>query len=305
MTLRSLLGIALFSLAGCSSLPSPDGSEAGGQQDGGYLNIETLTGLSSKVVETSGLALHAGRIWTINDSGNGPWLYELDEYQGEVVKRVRVADAVNIDWESMAADERYLYVADCGNNSGRREWLQLYRINWQQLLNVSESEPVASQYVEFSLADPGPVQGVHKHDNDCEAVTVVGSELWLFIKGWLTGTTRLYKMRTDIDNQAPVSTETWPVQGLITAADYSADRKELVLLGYTLGRFSSDTFLWRVPVVEGQPDWSAARYHDLWPSGQWEGIAWRGDELLLTREKSILGEARLGRIQLAPRSRQN
>lgn len=297
MMLRGLLGLVLLSLAGCSSLSSTDGNEAG------YLKIETVTSLSSKVVETSGLALREKRIWTINDSGNGPWLYELDEYQGAVVNRIRVADAVNIDWESMAEDERYLYIADCGNNSGKRRWLQLYRIGWQQLLNIKASEPVASDYIEFSLADPGPVQGLHKHDNDCEAVTRVDDELWLFTKGWLTGTTRLYKMSVDQEDQALISSETWPVQGLITAADYSAERHELALLGYTLGRFASDTFLWRVPVVDGRPDWPASQHHNLWPAGQWEGIAWRGDELLLTREKSILGEARLGRIQLAPLSR--
>ncbi|TCK09411.1 hypothetical protein [Marinobacterium mangrovicola] len=297
MMLRGLLGLVLLSLAGCSSLSSTDVNEAG------YLKIETVTSLSSKVVETSGLALRKKRIWTINDSGNGPWLYELDEYQGAVVNRIRVADAVNIDWESMAEDERYLYIADCGNNSGKRRWLQLYRIGWQQLLNIKASEPVASDYIEFSLADPGPVKGLHKHDNDCEAVTRVDDELWLFTKGWLTGTTRLYKMSVDQEDQSLISSETWPVQGLITAAAYSAERHELALLGYTLRRFTSDTFLWRVPVVNGRPDWPAAQHHTLWPAGQWEGIAWRGDELLLTREKSILGEARLGRIQLAPLSR--
>lgn len=297
--LRVLLGLALVSLAGCSSLSSQDGNEAG------YLKVDTLASLNSKVQETSGLALRDGRIWTINDSGNGPWLYELGEQQGEVLNRVRVDGAANIDWESMASDEQYLYIADCGNNSGKRQWLELYRVSWQQLLGIKDSASVASEYIEFSLADPGPVQGVHKHDNDCEAVTRVGDELWLFTKGWLTGTSRLYKLSTDTDDQALLASETWPVQGLITAADYSAPRNELVLLGYTLGRFTSDTFLWRVPIEQGRADWSAARYYDLWPSGQWEGIAWRGDELLLTREKSILGEARLGRIRMAPLSRQN
>ncbi|WP_432694940.1 hypothetical protein ACQUQP_10275 [Marinobacterium sp. YM272] len=291
MLLRGLLLSALVSLTGCSLLP-PAGA-------GGYLEIETLAPLDPRLNESSGLALHDGRIWTINDSGNGPWLFEFDR-QGQVLERTRVSAAVNIDWESLASDHRDLFVADCGNNTGRREWLQLYRIAWSELLDGADDAPVASDYIEFRLADAKAGKGTHAHDNDCEAVTWVEDRFWLFTKGWQSGDTRLYQLDPGADEQQLAAVATWPVSGLVTGADYSSDRQELVLLGYTLGQLSSDTFIWIVPVAAGRADWSGAQRHRLWPSGQWEGIAWQGNELLLTREKSILGEARLGRVRLDP-----
>ncbi|MBV1786576.1 hypothetical protein KQ940_00730 [Marinobacterium sp. D7] len=289
MLRRVLSLVSMLVLGGCSALPAADGQ--------GYLEVETLGAISNEIGESSALALNKGRIWTLNDSGNGSWLYRLDA-QGQVERRVRLAGAVNTDWESMASDDERLIVADCGNNSGRREWLQLYSVGWQQLNDAPEGRDVEARSVEFQLADPTPVAGPQAHDNDCEAITTVEGELWLLTKGWASSTSRLYRLDISRDRQSVEADEIWPVSGLVTGMDYSARRKELVVLGYTRGRLHSDTFIWRVPVQGRTPDWSAATRYILWPSGQWEAVVWHGDDLLLTSENSLLGEARLGRVRI-------
>ncbi len=290
MLARGLAAGLFVLLAGCSMAPVP---EHGGSARG-YLEVETLAPLDRAVSETSGLAVHEGRLWTLNDSGNGPYLYALAG--GRVTDRVRVGNAVNIDWESMAQDEQYLYVADCGNNSGRRQWFQLYRIAWSDLLAARDE--VDSTHIEFRLADPSVRNGHQDHDNDCEAIARVGGDIWLLTKGWASGRSRLYRLDPSLPQQSVTAVAEWPVQGLITALDYSPQRQQLALLGYTLGRFSSEAFIWLVPVRDGEPRWAGARRHTLWPSGQWEAVLWQGDELLLTRESSLLGAARIGRVRM-------
>ncbi|KEA63856.1 hypothetical protein ADIMK_1983 [Marinobacterium lacunae] len=289
MVYRSLAVSAILLLTGCAALP--------GAGHEGYLSVETLGFLGEPIVETSGLALDGESIWTLNDSGNGPWVYKLSP-TGNLEKRVRLEGGVNIDWESMAADESSLFVADCGNNSGRREWLELYTVSWDALRRAAGESEVPASRIEFRLSDAAPVLGAHAHDNDCEAIAAVDGKIWMLTKGWQSSTSRLYTIVPDMDGQSVVSQETWPVEGLTTGMDYSPRRNELVVLGYTYGRLNSDTFIWRVPVSQGRPKWVEARRYMLWPSGQWEAIAWRGDDLLLTRESSLLGEARLGLVRL-------
>lgn len=196
----------------------------------------------------------------------------------------------------MAQDEQYLYVADCGNNRGERLEFQLYSIRWSDL--VSATERVASERIHFRLADRRAGSGYRQHDNDCEAIARVGDGIWLLTKGWASGHSRLYQLDLHSREQQLQTLAEWPVGGLVTAMDYSARRQELAVLGYTLGRFSSETFLWRIPVRKGKPQWEEAVRDRLWPSGQWEAVLWQGDDLLLTRESSLLGAARLGRVRL-------
>ena len=84
--------------------------------------------LPDEVDENSGLAYLNGKLWTINDSGGLPVLYALDTTNGQIVQRIAIANAVNIDWESLADDDQYIYIGDFGNNSGNRDDLSIYRV---------------------------------------------------------------------------------------------------------------------------------------------------------------------------------
>lgn len=127
--------------------------------------------------EASGVAASRGTpgvFWAHNDSGD-PVIYALDS-GGAVKGRVRVTGASVDDWEDIAVGRcpqgSCVYVADIGDNSGRREHVTLYR--------VAEPRPddAATNPVEaFQAAYP---DGPH----DAEALFVAGDgDIFLITKG--------------------------------------------------------------------------------------------------------------------------
>jgi len=89
--------------------------------------------------EASGVAVsrrHAGRFWTTNDSGDGPYLY-LADTTGALLATVEVRGARAVDWESLALGpcipaawrgRTCLYVADTGDNDERRAGVVVYAV---------------------------------------------------------------------------------------------------------------------------------------------------------------------------------
>src|SRR6266850_1911276 len=74
-----------------------------------------------------------GMYWTHNDSGDGPFIYALDD-RGHSRGVWRVNGAVAYDWEDIAAGPgpmpgtSYLYIGDIGDNGGRRPQIIVYRV---------------------------------------------------------------------------------------------------------------------------------------------------------------------------------
>jgi hypothetical protein len=81
-----------------------------------------------------------GVYWTLNDSGNPPIVFAVDE-QGRARGTFQVDKAENVDWEALQVGPgrdggSALYVGDIGDNDGRRRELAIYR--------VPEPEPAAA-----------------------------------------------------------------------------------------------------------------------------------------------------------------
>ncbi|TVQ68467.1 MAG: hypothetical protein EA373_10655 [Oceanospirillales bacterium] len=262
------------------------------------LRVERIANLPDEVNESSGLAMRKGRLWTHNDSGHDAILYELSESGDKVLRRVHPLNSVNEDWEALAQDDQTLYIADCGNNLGDRIWMQIYKVAWQDLDQSRDQGVVPSERLSVRLADTRPERNRHAHNNDCEALTVVGDELWLFTKNWQDHNTRLYRINKEAPVQQLVTSGEFPARGLITGADFDPASQRLALIGYRLGFMNVSAFIWIVPVVDNAPDWDQASYHSINPVGQWEAILWHEGNLLVSRESSVLGRAQLGRIVL-------
>lgn len=260
--------------------------------------VERLATLPDEVSESSGLAYRKGHLWTHNDSGHDAMIFELTESGDAIRRHVHPLNSENEDWEAMAQDEDTLYIADCGNNMGDRIWMQIYKVAWQDLDVTRHQGVVASESLRFRLADTRPARQRHAHNNDCEALTVVDDELWLFTKNWQNNRTRLYRVDKNAPVQQLTSSGEYPAEGLITGADYDPMSQRLALIGYRLGFLSATAFIWIIPVKEGNPDWEQGSRHSITPVGQWEAILWYQGDLLVTRETSVLGRAQLGIIRL-------
>ena len=127
--------------------------------------------------EGSGIAASRrtpGVFWAHNDSGD-PVLFALDR-RGSVTGRVRVTGARVDDWEDVAvgpcAEKSCLYIADIGDNSGRRKTITLYR--------VPEPAPADGATAPADVFHAAYPDGAH----DAEALFVTpDSEVFIITKG--------------------------------------------------------------------------------------------------------------------------
>ncbi len=188
--------------------------------------------LPEEVRETSGLFFHNGRLWTHNDSGGKPILFALDTTSFEVVQRITLSHAKNKDWEDVCTDGENVYVGDFGNNKGKRKNLRIYTFPLSALPAEGDAT-VDVDSITFCFGDQTIF--VHKkqeHDYDCETMFATEDCIYLFSKGWATGTTRMYRLpKTPGDYVAEV-VNGFDSQGLLTGADYDRENHILVLVGY-------------------------------------------------------------------------
>ena len=313
-----VLWLGLFSLNGCS-LPSLWSDEAPvvealveptvttAAADAMPVSVLTdqqvqfsvLASLPSDIGETSGLAMRYGKLWTINDSGDGAFLYKLNLSHQFIETKLKVTNAVNHDWESLAQDDTYLYIADCGNNDGKRDKFQIYQVPWHEIDIAANGSRLSSERINVMLAGQNTRLAAYEHNYDCEAITVVDGKLWLFSKNWQDQQTQLYAVELGVSPQLLTAKQTLPVQGLITAADYHPPSGQLALLGYSKQRLFGHAFVWVFDVVGGEVDMANAKYYELPDYAQWEGLIWQNDKtLLLSAESSPLGSASLAELVL-------
>ena len=188
--------------------------------------------LPEEVKETSGLFFHNGRLWTHNDSGGKPILYGLDTTTFEVVQTITLANAKNKDWEDVCTDGENVYVGDFGNNKGKRKNLRIYTFPLRDIPkegNVS----ITVDSIRFSFGDQTEFKHEkQQHDYDCEAMFATNDALYLFSKGWATGTTRLYRLSKTPGTQVAEVVNGFDSQGLITGADYDRENGILAIVGY-------------------------------------------------------------------------
>ena len=122
----------LVPLVGLLALLAAPGAAAGAH---GLIPTPIATLANPAVRESSGLAVSPSRpgvLWTLNDSGDGPFLFATDA-TGADLGTFRVAGAANDDWEDLASGwlpdgTPVLYVADTGDNLRSREFAVVYRL---------------------------------------------------------------------------------------------------------------------------------------------------------------------------------
>lgn len=207
-------------------------------QEEGYVGYTPLFApefkaeLPLEVNETSGLFFHNGRLWTHNDSGGRPILYGMDTTTFEVVQRIILTNAKNKDWEDICTDGENVYVGDFGNNKGKRKNLRIFIFPLSAIPSEGDANLTVDS-IRFSFGDQISFDHKkHEHDYDCEAMFATDEYLYLFSKGWATGTTRLYRLAKTPGTQVAEVVNGFDSQGLITGADYDRENHILVIVGY-------------------------------------------------------------------------
>jgi hypothetical protein len=188
--------------------------------------------LDRELKETSGLVFWRDALWTHNDSGNDPVIYKVDTSSGEIIQRIRIEGADNVDWEDITQDEGFIYVGDFGNNKGNRKDLKLYRINKDRIPATGDAE-VRAEVIHFYFSDQETFEEQNRTNNyDCESVVSLGDHLYLFSKNWINQYTRLYKLPKEPGSYSAEYQATFKADGLITGAGLNPQGNRLIFIGY-------------------------------------------------------------------------
>lgn len=190
-----------------------------------------------KLKEISGIEYDKRqRLWAINDGGNKPRLYQVDD-EGKIVRSIKIENAKNLDWEDMTQDNfGHFFIGDFGNNDNDREWLTIYKI--ENPIDIkgdsTRAEIIKFTYPGLSAANPGI-----NEKNDIEAFVYYKQALYLFTKNReepFNGITKLYRIGDHAANfkaqhVSDFSTCTFLKQLCwVTSAALSPNREKLVLL---------------------------------------------------------------------------
>ncbi len=267
----------------------------------GQERLETIAELSSELQEISGIIKGQDDTYlAINDSGNSSEIFVLNE-KGEIIKRVRVVNAENNDWEAITKDQNgFVYVGDIGNNRNNREDLVIYKIRTADIYNGNE---VFASKIGIIYKDQKefPPYGSQKN-YDAEAIVVRYDRIYLFTKNRTnpySGYTYMYKIPNRVGKHIVTRYDSLYMgdalaQSWITDATLSRDLRHLVLLTHDrlwlISDFNRDQFL------KG-----FVQEIELNSFTQKESVCFKNDSVLvLADEESDLSTGELYEINVAP-----
>ncbi len=257
-----------------------------------------LCNLNGSIEESSGLLYLNGKIITHNDSGDGPFLYEIDSLTGMVSRTVFIENAVHTDWEDLAYDDTYIYIGDFGNNNGNRTDLRIYRCSISDYFS-SLNDTISADTINFSYSDQTDFTSNQFNTNyDTEAFVAIGDSLTIFTKNWIDSKTNIYSLSNLPGTHSAVKIDSIDSQGLIGGASFDSNSNQIILCGYatinpfilTIDQYTSPNF------SSGQIN----RYDiTLNGSSQLEGISSiSASQHYLTTELNFTGSSKLHRLSL-------
>ena len=185
--------------------------------------------LPKVINETSGLEILNEVFITHNDSGGEPSLYFFN-LNGEIINSVKLDEEsfwqiYNIDWEDVAADEDYIFIADTGNNFGNRDNLNIIKVKTN---DFSIDDKIDVAYKDQEIFIPRP-----KHKYDAEALFLIEDKIAVLSKDRSNLFTDLYLIdKESSSRQVLESKVTYDVNSLITGGDYNEELRLLALVSY-------------------------------------------------------------------------
>lgn len=202
-------------------------------------NFSTITSLPKKLKEASACEISkvSPLVWTIEDNHNDNVLFGFNE-KGELVKKIRITNVENNDWEDLTSDdEGNIYIGDFGNNDNERQNLAIYKINASDL---GKDEAKAESIVQFYYPEQTEFPPKKKDRiYDVESFFIHNNKFYLFTKNRSSkfdGTTVLYEVENNPAKKLPakkigsfVTCEQFN-HCAVTSADISPDKSKVAIL---------------------------------------------------------------------------
>jgi hypothetical protein len=203
------------------------------------LDIVKINALPQTIIETSGLVFYQKKyLITHNDGGNKSQLFVLDTL-GNLIKKIKLVDTKNKDWEDLTQDEKgNLYLGDFGNNYNKRKKFQIYIIK-KGFIYEDEIEP---EKISFWYEDQENFPPKKENLNfDCEAFFYKDGFLYLLTKCRsipFTGMSKVYRIpakkgkhKAKLIGEFQFCDIAWQFCS-VTAADYDKESNTLTVLTY-------------------------------------------------------------------------
>ena len=179
--------------------------------------------LSKKLDETSGLEIINKQLVTINDSGNDPLLFYINE-SGNILDERKLNCCKNNDWESLAADSDYVYIADFGNNYDTRKNLSIIKIP------IDKSSNENPEIINFLYPEQKKFKRIYRRSEyDAEALISFGDILLIFTKNKRKKITEIYSLPKNGGNFKAQKIGSLNTESIVTGADYDKKTNTLVL----------------------------------------------------------------------------
>lgn len=195
--------------------------------------IDSIIALPLNLSETSGLLYFNQKLISHTDSGGENELYEIDSISGQIARTVYIENAINVDWEDIAQDDDFIYIADIGNNQGNRTDLKIYILSKQDYVS-SINDTVSVTEINFSYSNQTNFASQNQNTNfDAEALLCFGDSLYIFTKNWINQETNVYRLPKIAGTFSAELIDSFDVGGMITGASLNADDNKILLCGYT------------------------------------------------------------------------
>ncbi len=189
-----------------------------------------IDNLPNKLNEQSGLELFNNLIWVNNDSGGENKIFGFN-LNGEIKQEITISNAENKDWESLACDNKYMYIGDFGNNNGNRKDLKVFRIS----LPDSNKEKINKKADIYNISWSDQKDFTYRslaNNYDCEGFFAYNDSLYFFSKNWLDYKTRMYVCSSKPGDYDMSPQAVFNVGFSVTGADISPNGKYVALVGY-------------------------------------------------------------------------
>ena len=212
----------------CSDEGSPGRVDPAGD---GTIIVKKIADLSPELQEASGIIAVNNKLVLHNDSSGEAVLYEVDPVTAKILRKVRIEGVKNRDFEDIAQDEVFIYIADIGNNSNTRKDLAIYRIRKSDFSGKNSVKP---EVISFRYEDQIDFTKTEQQTNfDAEALVAFEGKLLIFTKNWGDHQTSVYSLPGSPGSFIARKKGTYAIKGLVTGATYSPAKKWIVMTGYS------------------------------------------------------------------------
>jgi hypothetical protein len=249
------------------------------------MEFSEIVKLNSAVKENSGIVVIKGIVYTHNDSGDGPYIYQFPLAYPDQITKTKLDKADNTDWEDMAYDDGHIFVFDTGNNKSNRKKMTYYKIPVQSLV-AGEIPEMNITEVDFKFINE---YGKAKKVN-CEAATIDDGEL-LFVS---KSNSRKAEIYTAIQGEAEAHYQS-QIKLPVEVTGVATHEGKIYFCGYE--KIGDNIYLSRIGYLIKSPEvgWKKPSFvmYEGKIKGQCEGIFIEENILYISSEQNLLAGPKL------------